>query len=65
LFIVSNHGAFTYIGQNGYSVIDYLVVRQDTIDAITAFEIGTRSEFSHMPIIFSIKIKKYIEIMRW
>ncbi|WAR16569.1 hypothetical protein MAR_031163, partial [Mya arenaria] len=48
---------FTFINQNGCSVIDYYIVTKDLFDIITLFEIKSCTESSHVPLSLTLKIK--------
>ena len=50
-----NVGNFTFIGPNGSSVIDYLICSKSVLHYINQFEIGTKTESSHFPIICALE----------
>ena len=52
-------GQFTFISQQGNSVVDYFVVSADFVSKTDMyFEVGSRVESSHMPIHLSIRGKQ-------
>ena len=48
-------GDFTYIGNNGTSLIDYLISSSVLFDYVNDFSIQTRTESDHLPITLSMK----------
>ena len=57
-----NVGNFTFIGQNGASVIDYLICSESVLQYISQFEIGTKTESSHFPITCALESMVEINI---
>ena len=52
-------GQFTFISQQGNSVVDYFVVSADFVSKTDMyFEVGSRVESSHMPVHLSIRGKQ-------
>ena len=50
-------GEYTFIGPNGNSVIDYGICSVDLYKCTEHFEIGTRTESCHSPIIITYDLK--------
>ena len=48
-------GNFTYVGPNGASVADYVIVSSSIFDCIDSFLVDDRAESDHLPIICSMK----------
>lgn len=44
-------GEFTYVGARGASVIDYLLVNTEEWDLLEEFEVKSRIESDHMPLV--------------
>lgn len=49
-------GEYTYIGQNGCSVIDYMICMDDVLSQISDFSVDCRTESWHMPVRFSYAV---------
>ena len=58
----ANNGSFTYIGPNGCSVIDYLLLSQELFDCVTEFSIETRTESTHLPITVHFCMRKQVRV---
>lgn len=43
-------GEWTYVGENGESVIDYIITNQEAVEEIESLKIGDRVESDHMPL---------------
>lgn len=43
-------GEWTYIGENGVSVIDYVIGNQEAVEEIEKMKVGDRTESDHMPL---------------
>ena len=50
-----NIGNFTYIGPQGCSVIDYVIMSADLFDITEIFDIDNRTESSHLPLVIMSK----------
>ncbi|EZA51889.1 hypothetical protein X777_09582 [Ooceraea biroi] len=48
-------GEYTYIGQRGQTVIDYVIVDGGMRNKIERMEVGERVESDHMPIVVTVK----------
>ena len=48
-------GDFTYIGNNGASLIDYIISSSVLFDYVIEFSIKSRTESDHLPITLSVK----------
>ena len=53
----ANRGSFTYIGPNGCSLTDSLLISHELFDTISNFCIGTRTESTHLPVCVDIFFK--------
>lgn len=51
----SGGDGYTFINQNGCSIIDYFIVSRNIYDLITMFEIQANTESSHLPISLGVK----------
>lgn len=60
LFDDQSIGHFTYIGQTGCSVIDYLLCSDNMLHTVTYFNIECRTESCHAPIKFNIITKRNV-----
>lgn len=43
-------GEWTYIGENGASVIDYVICNQEAVQEIERLKVGDRTDPDHMPL---------------
>lgn len=43
-------GEFTYVGARGISVIDYIMVNENSIDLVKMFKVGVRIDSDHVTI---------------
>ena len=51
-------GSFTYISQQGCSLIDYILCSPDLLPFVLDFKIETRTESKHLPV--SVNFKNHI-----
>ncbi|XP_076301689.1 uncharacterized protein LOC143219703 [Lasioglossum baleicum] len=52
---VDEEGEWTYVGERGNSVIDYVLGNEDTREGVGKIEIGDKIDSDHMPIIVWVK----------
>ena len=52
-------GVFTYISEQGCSVIDYCIVSSELFNEVLNFEVMLRPESKHMPIICTLQCNLY------
>ena len=50
-------GEFTFVGHQGRSVVDYLLLSTSLFDYVTDFQVSERTESDHMPITWSFANK--------
>lgn len=44
------NGEWTYVGENGASVFDYIICNQEAMEEIERLKVGSRTDSDHMPI---------------
>lgn len=57
-------GEWTYMGERGKSVIDYVLVREEKRDEVKCMEVGDNVESDHYPLVVRLNREKESDIRK-